>query len=122
MLLFLRKKACPTRNGLRSDFIFNGKYLSRRGLLTGLRRPRCGLQCDERNSARPHGILPDRWRTIGAGRARLIGVEGLDLQPSGGTHVARTDEIGSITVTKIESRAVKTGISQLFSMTTTRIV
>jgi misacylated tRNA(Ala) deacylase len=40
----------------------------------------------------------------GAGRVRLIRIEGLDLQPCGGTHVARTDEIGPVTVTKIESK------------------
>lgn len=40
----------------------------------------------------------------GAGRVRLIRVEGLDLQPCGGTHVARTGEIGAVTVTKIEKK------------------
>jgi len=34
----------------------------------------------------------------------LIRVEGLDLQPCGGTHVARTGEIGAVTVTKIEKK------------------
>jgi misacylated tRNA(Ala) deacylase len=40
----------------------------------------------------------------GAGKVRLIRIEGLDLQPCGGTHVARTGEIGPVTVTKIESK------------------
>jgi len=40
----------------------------------------------------------------GAGRVRLIRIEGLDLQPCGGTHVKRTGEIGPVTVTKIESK------------------
>lgn len=40
----------------------------------------------------------------GAGKVRLIRVEGLDLQPCGGTHVANTSEIGPVTVTKIESK------------------
>ena len=40
----------------------------------------------------------------GSGRVRLIRIEGHDLQPCGGTHVARTGEIGSVTVTKIESK------------------
>lgn len=40
----------------------------------------------------------------GSGRVRLIRIEGLDLQPCGGTHVARTGEIGPVTVTKIESK------------------
>jgi misacylated tRNA(Ala) deacylase len=40
----------------------------------------------------------------GAGQVRLIRVEGHDLQPCGGTHVARTGEIGPVTVTKIEKK------------------
>ena len=40
----------------------------------------------------------------GAGQVRLIRVEGLDLQPCGGTHVAQTGEIGSVTVSKIEKK------------------
>ena len=31
---------------------------------------------------------------MGTGRVRLIAIEGLDLQPCGGTHVKRTGEIG----------------------------
>jgi len=41
---------------------------------------------------------------VGAGRIRLIGIDGIDLQPCGGTHVARTGEIGNVTVRKIESK------------------
>lgn len=40
----------------------------------------------------------------GSGRVRLLNVEGVDLQPCGGTHVARTGEIGAIEVTKIENK------------------
>lgn len=40
----------------------------------------------------------------GAGKVRLIRIEGQDLQPCGGTHVARTGEIGPVAVTKIESK------------------
>lgn len=40
----------------------------------------------------------------GHGRVRLIEVKGLDLQPCGGTHVARTGEIGKIEVVKIEKK------------------
>jgi misacylated tRNA(Ala) deacylase len=40
----------------------------------------------------------------GAGRVRLIAIEGLDLQPCGGTHVARTGEIGYASVTQIEKK------------------
>jgi misacylated tRNA(Ala) deacylase len=41
---------------------------------------------------------------MGTGRVRLIEIEGLDLQPCGGTHVARTGEIGSAAVTGIEKK------------------
>lgn len=53
---------------------------------------------------------PDLVKTMsvkppsGAGRVRLIRIEGQDLQPCGGTHVANTGEIGSVTVTKIENK------------------
>ncbi|MCA3262038.1 MAG: alanyl-tRNA editing protein [Telmatospirillum sp.] len=40
----------------------------------------------------------------GAGRVRLLEIEGVDLQPCGGTHVARTGEIGAVVVEKIESK------------------
>lgn len=40
----------------------------------------------------------------GAGKVRLVAVEGLDLQPCGGTHVARTGEIGAASVTQIEKK------------------
>lgn len=53
---------------------------------------------------------PDLVRTLsvqpprGAGRVRLLEVEGVDLQPCGGTHVASTAEIGPLAVTKVESK------------------
>ena len=34
----------------------------------------------------------------------MIDVDGIDLQPCGGTHVARTGEIGPVIVRKIESK------------------
>lgn len=40
----------------------------------------------------------------GQGRVRLMEVEGVDLQPCGGTHVRATGEIGAVTVRKIESK------------------
>ena len=40
----------------------------------------------------------------GAGHVRLIRVESLDLQPCGGTHVARTGEIGPVEVSKIQNK------------------
>ncbi len=40
----------------------------------------------------------------GAGRIRLLEIPGVDLQPCGGTHVAATGEIGTVAVTKVESK------------------
>jgi misacylated tRNA(Ala) deacylase len=37
----------------------------------------------------------------GTGRVRLLEIEGVDLQPCGGTHVANTAQIGAVVVTKI---------------------
>jgi len=53
---------------------------------------------------------PDLVRTMsvrpptGTGRVRTIRVEGVDYQPCGGTHVARTGEIGRLAVPKIENK------------------
>lgn len=40
----------------------------------------------------------------GSGRVRLLEIDGVDLQPCGGTHVARTGEIGVVEVGKIENK------------------
>jgi len=53
---------------------------------------------------------PDLVKTMsvkpptGAGHVRLVEVQGRDLQPCGGTHVARTGEIGPVEVRKIEKK------------------
>lgn len=53
---------------------------------------------------------PDLVRTMsvtpprGQGQVRLLEIEGIDLQACGGTHVARTGEIGEVTVGKIEKK------------------
>ncbi len=41
----------------------------------------------------------------GAGRVRLLRIGEIDLQPCGGTHVARTGEIGRVRVAKIEKKS-----------------
>lgn len=41
---------------------------------------------------------------MGTGKVRIMNVEGVDLQPCGGTHVARTGEIGAVRVRKIEKK------------------
>ncbi|MCZ2439416.1 MAG: alanyl-tRNA editing protein [Burkholderiales bacterium] len=44
----------------------------------------------------------------GLGRVRVIEIEGVDLQPCGGTHVANTLEIGAVLVTRIEKKSAMT--------------
>jgi misacylated tRNA(Ala) deacylase len=44
----------------------------------------------------------------GTGRVRLLEIDGVDLQPCGGTHVANTSEIGAIGVRKIEKKSAHT--------------
>jgi len=53
---------------------------------------------------------PDLVKTLsvqpprGAGKVRLVQVEGVDLQPCGGTDVARIGEIGEVVISKIEKK------------------
>ena len=44
----------------------------------------------------------------GLGRVRVLEIEGVDVQPCGGTHVANTAEIGRVVVTKIEKKSAMT--------------
>jgi len=44
---------------------------------------------------------------MGAGRVRLVRIGEVDLQPCGGTHVARTGEIGPLVIAKIESKGAQ---------------
>ena len=44
----------------------------------------------------------------GLGRVRVIEIDGVDLQPCGGTHVANTAEIGAVVVTKLEKKSAMT--------------
>ena len=44
----------------------------------------------------------------GSGRVRLLEIEGVDLQPCGGTHVGNTAEIGALVVAKIEKKGAMT--------------
>jgi len=60
---------------------------------------------DEELDARPElirtmSIQPPR----GIGKVRLLEIEGIDLQPCGGTHVANTSELGHVAVSKIENK------------------
>jgi misacylated tRNA(Ala) deacylase len=45
---------------------------------------------------------------LGFGRVRLLRIGDVDLQPCGGTHVRRTDEIGAVRVAKIEKKSART--------------
>ena len=44
----------------------------------------------------------------GLGRIRVLEIEGVDLQPCGGTHVGNTADIGNVVVTKIEKKSAMT--------------
>jgi misacylated tRNA(Ala) deacylase len=44
----------------------------------------------------------------GLGRVRVLEIEGVDLQPCGGTHVGNTTEVGPVVVTKIEKKSAMT--------------
>ena len=44
----------------------------------------------------------------GTGRVRLLEIDGVDLQPCGGTHVANTSEIGALMVKQIEKKSAST--------------
>jgi misacylated tRNA(Ala) deacylase len=60
---------------------------------------------DEELLARPELVKTMSVRPpMGVGRVRLLSIEGIDLQACGGTHVARTGEIGRIECIKIENK------------------
>lgn len=60
---------------------------------------------DEQLDAQPElvrtmSVAPPR----GSGRVRIIDIDGVDLQPCGGTHVKSTAEIGRVRIGKIENK------------------
>src|ERR1700730_1506831 len=60
---------------------------------------------DEELAARPElGKTMSVRPPMGAGRVRLLAIEGIDLQACGGTHVVRTGEIGRVECIKIENK------------------
>jgi misacylated tRNA(Ala) deacylase len=64
-----------------------------------------GWISDEELSAQPDLVKTMSVKPpMGQGRVRLIDVDGCDLQPCGGTHVANTSEIGQVRVRKIEKK------------------
>jgi misacylated tRNA(Ala) deacylase len=56
---------------------------------------------------RSMSVQPPRSES-GLGRVRLLEIEGVDLQPCGGTHVGNTREVGAVIVTKIEKKSAMT--------------
>jgi misacylated tRNA(Ala) deacylase len=60
---------------------------------------------DEEMAARPELVKTMSVRPpSGQGRVRLLSIDGVDLQACGGTHVARTAEIGRVECTKVENK------------------
>jgi misacylated tRNA(Ala) deacylase len=60
---------------------------------------------DEELDAQPElvrtmSVQPPR----GAGRVRLLEIEGVDLQPCGGTHLRTTAEVGDVRIGKVEKK------------------
>lgn len=78
-------------------------------LVAGEHEVRTRWITDEELDAQPElvrtmSVKPPR----GVGRIRLLEIEGVDLQPCGGTHVANTREIGQLRVAKIEKKSART--------------
>ena len=60
---------------------------------------------DEELTQRPELVKTMSVRPpMGSGRVRLLEIEGVDLQACGGTHVARTGEIGRVECVKVENK------------------
>ncbi|HTR85059.1 MAG TPA: alanyl-tRNA editing protein [Reyranella sp.] len=60
---------------------------------------------DEEMGERPELVKTMSVRPpMGAGKVRLLRIDGVDLQACGGTHVANTAEIGRVECTKIENK------------------
>lgn len=60
---------------------------------------------DEELMSRPELVKTMSVRPpMGAGRVRLLSIEGVDLQACGGTHVGRSGEIGRVECIKIENK------------------
>ncbi len=96
----------------RLDFDWPDADLTKEDITEGLNR-----LVSENHPVQPRWITdeelaaqPELVRTMsvkpptGAGHVRLLDIEGVDLQPCGGTHVRNTGEIGAVEVAKIENK------------------
>ena len=96
----------------RLDFDVPGASLDKEAIAAGLNR-----LIAEGHAVAPRWIddaelaaRPELVRTMtvkpptGAGRVRLLEIDGVDLQPCGGTHVRNTAEIGPVEIGKIENK------------------
>ncbi|GJH03717.1 alanyl-tRNA editing protein [Paraburkholderia terrae] len=64
---------------------------------------------DDEMAARPELVRTMSVKPpMGLGRVRLLHIEGVDLQPCGGTHVRNTEEIGALRVAKLEKKSART--------------
>jgi misacylated tRNA(Ala) deacylase len=60
---------------------------------------------DDELTSRPELVKTMSVRPpVGAGKVRLLKIDGVDLQACGGTHVADTSEIGRVECTKVENK------------------
>jgi len=65
----------------------------------------CRWITDEELAAKPElvrtmSVQPPK----GAGKVRLLEIEGVDLQPCGGTHLKSTSEVGAVRLGKVEKK------------------
>jgi len=99
----------------RLDFDIDMEKLQKEAIEEGLNR-----LVEEGHAVRPRWISdaeldarPELVRTMsvqpprGLGGVRVLEIEGVDLQPCGGTHVANTREIGRLAVLKIRSEGAR---------------
>jgi len=96
----------------RLDFDLQGELLDKaeigarlNELIRGGATVRTEWVTDEELASRPELVKTMSVKPpVGNGRVRLLRIEGIDLQACGGTHVADIAEIGTVVVTKIESK------------------
>lgn len=78
-------------------------------LVSAAKPVRCDVVTDAQLRANPElvrtmSVMPP----TGYGTVRIVTIEGIDLQPCGGTHVANTAEVGAVCVHKMEKKSSRT--------------